>query len=530
MRRNIYAAILLLTGAMMVACSGSDDLTENTTPEPQTPTGKGDVVLKGTLGSKGDVTRAINDYGYGTWEVGDKFAIYYTTDDGHSTAVATVNSINSNGSANFTATLSYPKTGSNDVTLVYPASAHNGQGGFKTDALMKQEGTMDYINTKGLDIETASTTMNVEGKTATLTSDVTMQPQVCLYKMTLHEDYYTLLNTTKLEITDDKGHSYTITPTGATSDFTIAMVPVIYANFTFTATTTEEYGIFTKQEGVTLTNCTADNVGDIFDKDGNIYKVSSAPGAIYNRTYNGRTLYAGKLYTSELYLNAVITASPGIAMIAYVGENGSVETGSNYRGLAISMRDSNKENTKNSSVNWWESTDFFTNYNPWSSVGNTGPCTNSVSDDITVARSLKNGIAMTDVLASDNHTTTTGHTHWPARVARNYNVTRPNDTSNWFLASLGQWQLILQGLITKQDNLTEFYSEEIPWDEYENPYMTYYHLDGILSKAGVSLGPCYWTSSEYDVSDVWTMGFADGAAFLTSKTNGSFHIHPFIAF
>lgn len=531
MRKNIfYTAALLLAGAVMAACSGSEDITDNTTPETQTPTGNGVVELSGTLGSKGEMTRAVDAEGTGTWEVNDKFAVYYETTDGHATAVATVTSVNGDGSANFTALLKDPKKGNNSVKLVSPASAHDGEGGFKTDGLMNQGGTLEYINKNGLDIETATATMNVADAKASLTDNVTMQPQVCLYKMTLREDSYTVLNTTKLEITDNKGHSYTITPTGATSNFTIAMVPVIDANFTFTATTTEEYGIFTKQEGVTLTNCTADNVGDIFDKDGNIYKVSSAPGAIYNRTYNGRTLYAGKLYTSEPYLNAVITASPGIAMIAYVGDNGSVETGSDYRGLAISMRDSNKENTKNSSVNWWESTDFFTKYNPWSSVGNTGPCTNSVSDDITVARSLKNGIAMTDVLASDNHTTTTGHTHWPARVARNYNVTRPNDTSNWFLASLGQWQLILQGLITKQDNLTEFYSEEIPWDEYENPYMTYYHLDGILSKAGVSLGPCYWTSSEYDVSDVWTMGFADGAAFVTSKTNGSFHIHPFIAF
>ena len=539
-KKNIfYTVALLLAGTMITACSGGDDVTNDVTPVSQPVAEAGDVVeLSGTLGSKSDVTRAIDAEGNGSWEVGDQFAVYYETTNGNASTVARVNSVNGDGSANFTAVLHNPKGGDNSVKLVSPASAHDGEGGFKTDALMNQGGTLEYINKHGLDIETATATMSVEGMTAKLTEEVTMEPQVCLYTMNLYKDRYNnSLSATKLEIIDITGnHCYTITPTSATSSFTVALLPASWNKFTFSATSTDEKSIFTKQDDVTLANCTANNVGDVFDKDGNIYKVSKVIGVIYTEDFTRIQLNKGKFYSqNELVLStAIIDPSPAVAMIAYVGENGSVETGSNYRGLAIAMRDSNKENTKNPNENWWESTGWSTQRNPWSSVGNTGPCTSSVSDDVTVARGLKNGISMTDELASDNHTTTTGHTHWAARVARNYNVTRPDDTSDWFLASLGQWQLILQGLITKQDNLTEFYSGEIPCGDNEagNPDMTYSHLGPILSKAGVSLGPCYWSSSEYSVSDAWTVGLAadDGAAFVISKTYGSFHIHPVLAF
>ena len=90
----LYAVALLLTGAVMTACSGSEDITGNTTPEPQTPTVKGAVMLKGTIGGKDATTRTIADDGKGTWSEGDQLAIYYQTTSGYSTAVATVNSIN----------------------------------------------------------------------------------------------------------------------------------------------------------------------------------------------------------------------------------------------------------------------------------------------------------------------------------------------------------------------------------------------------------------------------------------------------
>ena len=513
MRKHLfYTAALLLAGAVMAACSGSEDITDNTTPETQIPTGNGVVELSGTLGSKGEMTRAVNAEGTGTWEVNDKFAVYYETTDGHATAVATVTSVNGDGSANFTALLKDPKKGNNSVKLVSPASAHDGEGGFKTDGLMNQGGTLEYINKNGLDIETATATMNVADAKASLTDNVTMQPQVCLYKMDMA--YYNFQSfasiITKLEITNDKNQSYTITPAAPTNSFTIAMLPVNGATFTFTATTTEDHGIFTKQEGLTLSDCTADNVGDVFDKDGNIYKVSIGPGALYTNydSYYSKWLEAGKFYNSTPRLKSTLIASPGIAVIAYVGDNGSVETGSEYRGLALAMYDSNTQQF--SGTSWC--------------AQHSATCTSHVSTDLTIAREWKDGISMTTSLVNN----TDGHTHNAAKAASNFNVSYPSGTSGWFLASLGQWQLIMQGLITKQDNLSQPYS--VPVSTAANEKMTADYLEPILGNAGTGLGNCYWTSSEYDANDAWTIAPSNGAVYTETKTGTFYHVRPVIAF
>ena len=501
MKKNIYAAILLLTGAVMVACSGSDDITGNTTPEPQTPTVNGAVELKGTLGSKGDQTRSIDTNGNGSWEVGDKFAIYYTTDDGHSTAVATVNSINSNGSANFTATLSYPKTGSNNVTLVYPASAHDGQGGFKTDALMNQDGTLDYINANGLDIETASTTMNVEEKTATLNSDVTMQPQVCLYQMNLRGGtYLSPLTTTKLIIKENR-YTYTITPTPPTSSLIVALLPVTGSGISITATTTEEATLYTKRDGITLTNCTAENVGDVFDEEGNIYSVSKGPGAIYSKMFYGKQLYAGRFYSGNVDLSKQATDIKG--MIAYVGDHGTVDdsstdTQTGFRGLAISMSSIPVQEK------WCDRTD----------VDCTGDDSDNVTD-ATIACNTKNGISMTESLIS--HSGSNSHNHVAASLAHS-TTGHPSSTSDWFLPSVGQWQLIFQGVVSKASGTS--YTTPITTTLSTNNEINLFN--SVLDQVGIDhYSNCYWLSTEYGSDKTWAVA-TKGYAFANTKTWDSY--------
>jgi hypothetical protein len=524
MRRNIYAAILLLTGAVMAACSSSDDITSNTTPESQAPTGNGAVELSGTLGCRGELTRTIAADGVGTWEIGDQFAIYYATESGHSTAVATVNSINDNGSANFTATLYYPKNGSSDVTLVYPVSAHDGQGGFNTDALMNQEGTLDYINANGLDIETASTTLNIVDTKASLNSDVTMQPQVCLYTLNpvYNLNYHYSLSVKKLEINDGT-HNYIITPTDATSSLTIALLPTNSSDFTFSAIT-DEYGpsrIYTKRK-VTLANCTADNVGDVFDEDGNIYSVSSGTGLSRVANFSGITLEKGKFYSQEILLTKI---KRPVAMIAYVGEHGSVDDSSTdsqtgFHGLAIAMQNSTKSNTTEANNNWDADTWGYPRWCSWNDDQDDNLCTTQASDNVTVVREWKNGITMTNQLVNHNHM------HGAARIARNYStfwyeydssnyyfsnssvkMSLPKGVSKWFLPSVGQWQLIVWGLVSKAKG--EPYSTLIT-DE-ANADMTAGNFNSILANAGAEnfKFSCdhYWLSSEYSKDKAWVAAY-----------------------
>lgn len=520
MRRNLmYTVALLLAGAVMAACSGSDDMTDNTTPTTKPSVGGTSVVeLSGTLGSKGELTRSVAADGTGTWEVGDKFAIYYETANGHSTAVATVNSVNDNGSANFNAMLSSPKAGSNSVNLVYPASAHDGQGGFKTDDLMNQGGTLDYINANGLDIETATTTLNVDGAKATLNNDVTMQPQVCLYKLDLKDQNYTELFTKKLEISDGT-NSYTITPTAATGSLTIAMLPASNATFTFTATTTKDTQTYTKLDGVTLANCTLANIGDVFDKDGNIYEASMVPGAIYRREFSSRYISAGRFYSQALTLYKYEANTPGIAVIAYVGNHGSVDDSSTdpqtgFRGLAVAMQNANGGN------NWCTQTN-----NPSTLCSDAS----EYSEDLSVALQWKNGISRTTYLLSNPD----GHDHLAAKAAH-WNVQHPAGTSDWFLPSLGQWQLIFQGLATKRGNMTELCTDPMKDSLYGNT-STYSlsndNVGPVLENAGAAaFVNCTWSSSEYSSGQAWALAYDLSATHLAKVSNYSHQVRPVIAF
>ena len=528
MKKNtFYTAALLLAGTVLTACSGGDDVTSDITPVSQPAAEAGDVVeLSGTLGGKSSTTRAIAENGTGTWEVGDKFAVYYETANGYASAVATVNSVYSDGSANFKATLRSPKTGDNSVKLVYPASAHDGEGGFKTDGLMNQGGTLEYINQNGLDIETATTTMNVEGMTAKLKNNVTMAPQVCLYTLNLQTNTwdndildYERLYTTKLEISDGT-HTYTVTPAAATNSFTIALLP-IQTQYTFTATTTRDTQFFTKRDGVKLANCTLANIGDVFDKDGNIYEASTGPGAIYSKTFNYNVqLEAGKFYTQSMKLSAESLNNPGVAVIAYVGNQGSVDNSNEetqiFRGLAVAL-DYASGYQWTSEYSWCSKTS-----------GTSTSCSNEYSDDITVARQWKNGIGRTAYLIDNPG----GHTHTAAVIAHNYSVSHPVGTSDWFLASLGQWQLIFQGLATKAGNMTELCTEPMLSFVHhvtENYILSNNKVGPVMDNAGaLAFSNCIWSSSEYSEFSAWALAY-DLSATNRAKTYAS-AVRPVIAF
>lgn len=516
MKKNIfYTAALLLAGAVMAACSGSEDIMGNNTAEPQTPTEKGAVVLKGTLGSKGsndNMTRAVASNGTGTWSVGDQFAIYYETVSGHATAVATVNSVNDNGSANFTATLYDPKIGDNDATLVYPASVHDGQGGITSDALTQQNGS----DKNRLDIEKVSTTLSVEEQEgeapkAMLKSTVTMVPQVCAFNLFAYKSNGTPLLVKKLEISDGM-HSYTINSENYfDGNFVFEMFPADGADFTFTATVEET--IYTKLDNVTLANCGLEHIGCVIDKDGNVYSASKGSDVLYNASFSNKTLTAGKLYMTTMRLTPSGTSDDvtPVAMIAYVGSNGSVDdsstdTETGYHGLAIAMENctvynSGKDNfiTPRGTISYLHTV--------WCTQCSEA-CTPECTTDIAVAREWKNGINMTSYLIEHS---TGEHNHYAAKAARAYNVERPADCSSWFLPSLGQWDLIIRGLITKQDNLSELYSTAITTTRNNKMRQSYYV--SIFYNADVrSIRPGPWTCSEASNENTWLLSLNSGLA------------------
>ena len=196
------------------------------------------------------------------------------------------------------------------------------------------------------------------------------------------------------------------------------------------------------------------------------------------------------------------------AIIAYVGTAGSVEaSSSSYRGLAISLANvatnvawctdpsswfagSTLSEALNS-INGWERTYSFGN-----------PTSRNITDEY------------------KHH-----HVHAAAAAAYDYSVSRPAGTSPWFVPTLGQWNLAVQGLTGSTNNISET----------QNPEYSYYNLKTKFDAAGVNpLTWCvYWSSTEKDGTNMWTFcieGNGSEALAVSKSLNAAEHVRAFFAF
>lgn len=460
MKKNIFRMMAAtVVAACMAACSGSDDVTSNAMPQEPSAKGDGAVVLTGTLGSGDKMTRSAiyTETGVTTWFVGDQFAIWYpTASGGHSTAVATVESLNDNGSANFTATLYYPITG--DVNLVHPVDLHDGNGGLDKSILMTQKGTG-----KAFYKATTSLTVNDADKKARLdTDEVTMQPEICQFDMKMTTADGKPLLVSKLEISDGT-NNYTITPDEALGNFHVGLLPVENADITFTATAKVYEDLHMK-----LSDCTSDNVGDFFDAEGNLYRGTNADGgAIYTTTITGKTLVKGTSYQNA---NVKLTATSAesitpVAMIAYVGEPGTADTSEgseDYRGLAMSLHH-----------------DFLA----WVIEGhgdNESEAACVPLSNVNDVQTQRKGIENTNILA--NHTCNSNHIHPAAEASANYSIPgfTPSEIgcSSWFLPAAHQWKLFIDacgGTLGTNVDLSKIF------DKWNYIYQAHYKEDAKFS-------------------------------------------------
>ena len=246
--------------------------------------------------------------------------------------------------------------------------------------------------------------------------------------------------------------------------------------------TLEAGKIYNINRSVVFSNATAEDVGKVIGADGRIYTNASAASA---------------------------AGTTAVAIIAYVGSAGSVDTGNGiYKGLAIAMSNANG----NSKCQW------YTTYADATCV--------SKSDDLATALGFKNGIASTKTLTTD------GHTHAAATAARNNNGTAaPSCTSGWFLPSIGQWNLIVKGIVTKQAG------SEVAVDLTGSSNVTYQahkHLNPAIEAVGGSRlknssGEEYWSSSENDRSYIWNVYFGMGEAD-TYRKDYSAYVRSVLAF
>jgi hypothetical protein len=221
--------------------------------------------------------------------------------------------------------------------------------------------------------------------------------------------------------------------------------------------------------------------------------------ATLNTEYLGKVIGAdGKLYDTAT--DATTAGTTASALIAYLGKEGEENT-SYQHGLAIAMR--------NGSWSTWY-------------TSNSGTCVTQIYN-IADALANKSGIAFTNTLTSD------GHVHNAATAAKNFGSTYPAGTSGWFLPSIGQWNLIVQGLASKKqgspvtDDLSNFTTR--------NPKYYYSNLNTVIEAVGGSgfQNGSYWSSTEIKNEEVWCISFMNGWAQGLSKKEG-YNVRAVLAF
>ena len=224
-------------------------------------------------------------------------------------------------------------------------------------------------------------------------------------------------------------------------------------------------------------------------------KVIGADGAIYDSASDATT-----------------AGTTAVAIVAYVGEPGSVDASGSYKGLAIAMSDASSDMCQ-----WYDVERAYAD------------CVN-ISNAIGTAIGFKNGIECTNTLVNSNGTGVTsncsGHNHAAATLAVSNNGTAaPVGTSGWFLPSLGQWNLIVQGLATVKAG--EPVTTDLVRTAANNDNDSYKpaYLNSVITAAGgtgfFEEGRAdYWSSTMYIKGEAWVMRFGRGSAFdwETEKT------------
>lgn len=218
--------------------------------------------------------------------------------------------------------------------------------------------------------------------------------------------------------------------------------------------------------------------------------------------YVGKVIGAdGKLYkTVTAATNAGTTAS---GVVAYWGVTGSVEaSNSAYRGLAVSTAD-------------------VATFIPWC----TDPSGWFAGSTLAQALDARNGWERTNSFGRPSSRDIEDiyghhHQHQAAAAAYDYSVSRPTGVSPWFIPTMGQWNMIAQGLTGTTADISET----------DNPDYTYSNLSAKLTAAGASglTWAVYWSSTEVDGTYMWTFdiggegsGRNGGRALSVAKTLSS---------
>lgn len=205
------------------------------------------------------------------------------------------------------------------------------------------------------------------------------------------------------------------------------------------------------------------------------------------------------------------------AVVVYVGDRGSVETGRNYRGLAVATKD-------------------ILNIQFQTNEDREKQCPITIEkEDGSDMPAILDGIACTAKLAAgcgDLH-----HDHPAARYCANYSVISAdvrlaNGLSDWFIPSTGQWILAMKGIGMSYDaNEKEFTGDfkncigKMKYDEYKYNYG--FSTDNIYYHTSTAAFELYSVSSFKSLHLKYSSKYY---AFCDYSRIGTMSLRPFIAF
>ena len=499
-KNYIWIVALTISVSTLIACSNEDEsyMAKNDAKKTHV------VTLVTTLSPMNcTAMRTTTTESSGTlelgWEVGDFIWVNYTnTSNLDVEAQATVTAVDGSGNATINVELVNPKMGNSEIMFGFPYNHwHNG-----LDPHANQVGTLTDIIANHA-VSSGSGTLYVSGGTATLPAGITMTPEICIWKLSFSDGTSNITSSiTKLCICFGEYDEYVITPSSQDNIYVALNGDTNPKNISITATTSS--GTYRRSKNsITL------NAGKIYNTT-NLTLVNCVPLANASVSNRGQVIAAdGFIYLTVSDATAAGTTASGL--LTYIGTPGNIdESSSSYKGLALALSDAN-----NGSPCMYYTTPY-----------NTEPCVSRANESAT-AITYKNGIVSTSTLISD------GHTHAAATAASNYGTARPSGVSQWFLPSLGQWNLIAQGLASiKYNNAT--IERNINSCEGFIGHYTSTFLNSVLTNVGgtalqTGQGAQYWSCTECPMGSAWTMYFYQGTSYSSVNTEPHY-VRPVFAF
>ena len=279
------------------------------------------------------------------------------------------------------------------------------------------------------------------------------------------------------------------------TDFTYS-----YSNNTAAGTNTASVSIIPKA-GANYVNSVGDAISATFSI------VTCTGSALSSATVGQIICSHGKAHAATT--GALSCGGDKVAIVAYKGSAGTADKSSasgSYVGLAIAMAD------VSGSHQWY--------------TANEGTCiTNGQSSTVGTAigttGDFGKGIDNTNRLATA--ACGSGHVHAAAQAAVNYEstVAHPTGTSQWFLPTMYQWNLMVKAMCGQSTDLTTSTNDNYKAAKF-NTKITAAGGTGVQASR-------YWSSVEYNTGNAWDMTFSDGSAYYNYKSN-TYYVRPVLAF